>query len=49
MEPRLVALLDAHFDEDLERSVRIEPGRWDRRTMWQRGLERAITPLRAWF
>ena len=31
--PTLAGVLDAHFDDDLERSVRIEPGRWERRSL----------------
>ena len=49
MEPGLVQLLDDQFDEDLERSVRIERGRWERRPLRQQVLERATAPLRGWF
>ena len=31
IDDEIVAELDAHFEDDLERSVRIEPGRWERR------------------
>ena len=41
----VVRTLDAHFDEDLDRSVRIEPGRWDRRSLYQRTAERVILPF----
>ena len=42
----LVATLDRHFDEDLERSVRIEEGHWDDRSLRQRVLETVVRPLR---
>jgi cardiolipin synthase len=45
----LAQLLDTQFDEDLERSVRIEPGRWQRRARWQRVAERAISPVKRLF
>jgi cardiolipin synthase len=45
----LAALLDQHFDEDLERSVRIQPGRWQRRALWQRAAERAVAPVKRYF
>lgn len=45
----LVEVLDRHFEEDLERSVRIEPGRWRQRSPWQRAAERAVRPVKRWF
>jgi len=45
----LARVLDSQFDEDLERSVRIEPGRWRRRPPWQRAAERAIGPVKRLF
>ena len=39
-------MLDAHFDEDLERSVAIEPGRWEDRSLPQRAVEKVVTPIR---
>ena len=39
-------LLDAHFDEDLERSVRIEPGRWERRAVVAAGRRAGDRPGR---
>jgi cardiolipin synthase A/B len=45
----LAQLLDTQFDEDLDRSVRIEPGRWQRRASWQRVAERAISPVKRLF
>ncbi|RKS68060.1 cardiolipin synthase [Actinomadura pelletieri DSM 43383] len=42
----LTATLDAHFEQDLERSQAIKPGQWERRPMRQRAKELAITPIR---
>jgi cardiolipin synthase len=42
----LVAILDRHFDEDLERSVPIEEGQWQQRPLRQRALEQVVRPLR---
>jgi cardiolipin synthase A/B len=42
----LTALLDAQFEEDLERSEQIEPGRWDDRSVGRRALESLTKPLR---
>jgi cardiolipin synthase A/B len=41
--------LDRHFDEDLARSVRIEPGRWDDRSRVQRTYERIAGSLKRFF
>ena len=49
IDEALARLLDQHFDEDLERSVRIEPGRWQRRALWQRAAERAMAPVKRFF
>ena len=46
LDPELVAVLDQQFDEDLERSERIDPSRWEDRSVGQRALERVVTPLR---
>ena len=40
-DPELVRVLDAQFDEDLERSGEIVAGRWGRRPLPQRAFERA--------
>jgi cardiolipin synthase len=40
-DPELVRVLDAQFDEDLERSEEIVAGRWGRRPLPQRVYERA--------
>jgi len=45
----MARLLDEHFDEDLERSVRIEPGRWKERSSLQRTAERLVRPIRRLF
>lgn len=46
LDPVLVRTLDAHFDEDLERSEPVTPGCWDRRSLPQRAFERAARVLR---
>jgi cardiolipin synthase len=46
IDPELVAVLDAHFDDDLSRSVRMQPGRWERRSMLQRIAETAVRPIK---
>ena len=48
LDPELVRILDEQFDEDLERSVRIEPGRWQRRSLAQRTAESIVAPIRRW-
>jgi cardiolipin synthase len=45
----VVRVLDEQFDEDLERSERIEPGRWKRRSIVQRVAERFTLPVRRVF
>lgn len=45
-DDELVRVLDAQFDDDLARSVRIEPHRWERRPLRQRIAEIVVTPLR---
>jgi cardiolipin synthase len=49
IDGELTRVLDDHFDEDLERSTRIEPGRWEHRPLVQRTLERAVVPVRRVF
>lgn len=49
LDPGLVATLDDHFDEDLDRSVRIRPGRWQARSLTQRTVEQFVVPLRRFF
>ncbi|MFK0134038.1 phosphatidylserine/phosphatidylglycerophosphate/cardiolipin synthase family protein [Streptomyces rubiginosohelvolus] len=38
--------LDGHFEEDREKSVLIERGRWKRRDLVQRAKEAAVVPIR---
>jgi cardiolipin synthase len=42
----LVRLLDDQFDEDLERSEEIDPGRWEERSLARRALAGLTKPLR---
>jgi cardiolipin synthase A/B len=49
LDPGLVETLDRHFDEDLERSVLIDPDRWEDRPVGQQVLEKIVTPLRNHF
>lgn len=46
MDSGFTAALDGHFDEDRERSVLIEHGRWKRRDLLQRAREAAVVPIR---
>lgn len=46
VDGELVAELDAHFEDDLAASVEIEPGRWTRRSLPQRALERVTRVAR---
>ena len=43
-----VDLLDLQFRDDLDRSRRIDLTRWQRRSMSQKVLEAATTPIRRW-
>ncbi|HEV7526037.1 MAG TPA: phospholipase D-like domain-containing protein [Acidimicrobiia bacterium] len=45
----LVATLDRHFDEDLEKSVLLEPGRWRHRSPLQRVGEAVVAPIKRLF
>jgi cardiolipin synthase len=45
-DPSIVRTLDRHFDDDLERSVRIDPNRWKQRSRLQRVKEKLVAPLR---
>jgi len=49
IDPDLASVLDSQFDDDLGRSVRIEPGRWRHRSVAQQAAERVIAPLRRYF
>jgi cardiolipin synthase len=44
----LVRVLDEQFEDDLDRSVRIERGRWRRRPPGQRVAEAALRPVKRW-
>lgn len=46
LDRAVTATLDQHFEEDLERSVRVEPRRWRRRPLPRRLAEAALAPLR---
>ncbi len=45
----IVRELDAQFDDDVERSVAIENGRWRNRSFAQRAAEKAVAPFRRLF
>jgi cardiolipin synthase A/B len=45
-DPEVVAVLDRHFEEDLERSEQIHEVRWERRNVAQRALEVATGIIR---
>jgi cardiolipin synthase len=48
LDPAVARRLEADFDHDLERSVRIEPRRWQDRPRHQRVQEKAATLIRHW-
>ena len=48
LDPGIAQRLEADFDRDLERSVRIEPRRWQDRPKHQRAQEKAATLIRHW-
>jgi cardiolipin synthase len=49
LDTSLVETLDHHFDEDLDRSIRIDPARWEERPLSQRLAERIVVPVRRLF
>ena len=49
IDPALAATLDEQFETDLERSKRINPGRWEQRSTFQQLKERVIKPMRRYF
>jgi cardiolipin synthase len=49
LDPELSRVLDAQFDEDLDRSIRIEEVRWEHRRLRQRAVEALVAPVRRWF
>jgi cardiolipin synthase len=48
-DEELARTLDRHFDEDLEASVRLEPGRWKDRSRLQRTAEALVAPVKRLF
>ncbi|MCI3948464.1 MAG: cardiolipin synthase [Acidimicrobiales bacterium] len=46
LDPDVVAVLDGHFDEDVQQAEPIDPARWSRRSLPQRVAELAVRPLR---
>ena len=48
-DQELVATLDRHFDDDLERSVRLQSGQWKHRSPLQRAAETVVAPLKRLF
>jgi cardiolipin synthase len=49
IDPNLVGILDRQFDEDIDRSVRMHAGRWERRSRFQRAVETAVKPIKRSF
>ena len=49
MDRTLVSTLDAHFEEDLSRSERVQPHRWQQRSALQRVAEAAVAPIKRFF
>jgi cardiolipin synthase len=49
MDPELVGVLDQQFDDDLERSIRMDAELWGRRSMLQRLVENAVRPVKRLF
>jgi cardiolipin synthase len=49
IDPELTRILDQQYDDDLARSVPMEPGRWKRRSRVQRVVETAIAPVKRFF
>ena len=49
LDPELTALLDGQFDEDLERSERVELDDWENRALVRRLGEALVRPAHRWF
>jgi cardiolipin synthase len=49
IDRELVATLDRQFDEDLTRSLRLQPGQWERRSALQRAGEAIVAPIKRLF
>ncbi len=45
-DPTVVRILDRQFDDDLERSIQIDPGRWKQRSLRQQSAEHLVVPMR---
>lgn len=48
LDADVTAVLDGHFDQDLERSVPIDLERWRNRSAPQKAMERVVRPARRW-
>ncbi|MEO8106824.1 MAG: phospholipase D-like domain-containing protein [Actinomycetes bacterium] len=48
LDTDVTAVLNGHFEEDLERSTRIDLHRWRNRSAPQRALELVVQPARRW-
>ena len=48
LDREMTATLDAHLDEDFERSVEVDLTRWRNRSTFQRVQEKAVSPIRRW-
>ena len=46
IDSTLVNQLDRQFETDLERSIELDPDRWEKRPLMQRVVERATAPVR---
>ena len=49
LDPELTALLDEQFDEDLERSERVDLADWEDRGLVRRLGEALVRPAHRWF
>jgi cardiolipin synthase len=47
-DPDITAILDAHFENDLDRSRPIDLARWRERSPAQKTLETAVQPIKRW-
>jgi len=49
LDADLASLLDAQFEEDLDRSERVHPSRWAHRSLGRRTVEHLVVPVRRFF
>jgi cardiolipin synthase len=49
LDPDLVSVLDAQFEEDLNRSERVDPSSWAHRSFGRRTVEHLVVPVRRFF